>query len=59
MRQAQVDKLEDEARQIEKRLADLEMTEQQEMDKLLCEHAKVEAELHSYNHRILAAISVE
>lgn len=57
--QAQVEKLEDEARQIEKKIADLEMSEQQEMDKLLAEHAKVEAELHSYNQRILAAISVE
>ena len=55
----QVEKLEDEARLLEKKSAELEVAEQQELDKLLSEHAKVEAELHSYNQRILAAISVE
>ena len=57
--QAQIEELDDQARQIEKRMVDLEMVERLEMDRLLAEHSKVESELHSYNQRILAAISVE
>jgi len=56
---AQIEELDDQARLIEKRMVDLEMIERLEMDKLLAEHSKVESELHSYNQRILAAISVD
>eukprot|EP00281_Chroomonas_sp_CCMP1168_P000577 CAMPEP_0206266474 /NCGR_PEP_ID=MMETSP0047_2-20121206/30593_1 /ASSEMBLY_ACC=CAM_ASM_000192 /TAXON_ID=195065 /ORGANISM="Chroomonas mesostigmatica_cf, Strain CCMP1168" /LENGTH=421 /DNA_ID=CAMNT_0053694529 /DNA_START=15 /DNA_END=1280 /DNA_ORIENTATION=- len=57
--QIQVDKMEDEARMLEKKMVELASQDQQDMDRLHAEHAKVEQELNSYNQRILAAISVE